>query len=92
MALASAAITYPDLEKRFIAWAKSSANVAGLICYGSRSTSERVVDSYSDLDLMVFSMDPEIYSSDEWLNGFGDIWISALNFTGAGDREWYIIF
>jgi aminoglycoside 6-adenylyltransferase len=50
-------------------------------------------DDYSDLDLILFSLDPSLYTATSaWLHELGELWIATLNYIGPGDPEWLALF
>ncbi len=60
---------------------------------GSRARNDHTADAWSDLDLILFVGDTQAYVQDaRWIASFGEVWLQVLNFTGAGDPEWLVLF
>jgi aminoglycoside 6-adenylyltransferase len=86
-------MNYKSLENDIARWASVQDMVQALVVIGSRAREDRSADSWSDLDLILFITDPHAYVQDSsWLAAFGQIWLQVLNFTGAGDPEWMVLF
>ena len=50
-------------------------------------------EEQTDLDLILYATDPQTYVDDtSWLDTFGQVWLRVLNYTGAGDPEWMVLF
>ncbi|NCF65752.1 MAG: hypothetical protein GWP61_07250 [Chloroflexi bacterium] len=89
----SAIMNYEMLEKRITNWAKNQGDVRAVVVIGSRAREDHVADAWSDLDLILFVTDPQVYVEDtSWLAAFGEVWLPVFNFTGAGDFEWLVLF
>jgi hypothetical protein len=52
---------YNQLLKKFTAWAQSRDDIRAVILVGSRARSDHPADEWSDLDLMIYSNQPEQY-------------------------------
>lgn len=64
-----------------------------IVVVGSQARSDRPADEYSDLDLIVYADSPAALSAQaEWLQKFGEIWTAALDFSGAGEAEWLVLY
>ncbi|MFN8418635.1 MAG: aminoglycoside 6-adenylyltransferase [Anaerolineae bacterium] len=84
-------MSYELLEKHIVEWAKTQPAIRALISVGSRARGE--VDQWSDLDLVIFTTDRERYAKDDdWLRGFGTVWLTYLENAGAGDPEWFAFY
>jgi len=84
---------YKTLEDAIARWAAAEHMVQALVVIGSRAREDHTADAWSDLDLILFVTDPQAYVEDtSWLAAFGDVWLRVLNFTGAGDPEWLLLF
>ncbi len=85
--------TREQLEKRIADWAANRPDIRSIIIVGSRARAEHPTDEWSDLDLMLFTSNPESYvSSADWLEENGRVWLTLLNYTGRGDPEWLVLF
>jgi aminoglycoside 6-adenylyltransferase len=86
-------MNYKTLEDAITRWATAERMVQALVVIGSRAREDHTADAWSDLDLILFVTDPQIYVEDtSWLVTFGEVWLRVLNFTGAGDPEWLLLF
>lgn len=86
-------LDYGQLEQGVSRWADSEENIRGLVVVGSRASPDFAADSYSDLDMVLFTTEAEKYAPDpSWLSEIGTVWLSYLNTTGAGDPEWLVVF
>jgi aminoglycoside 6-adenylyltransferase len=85
--------SYLDLETRIANWAPTFSDIRAIVAYGSRAFRGNSFDDFSDLDLVLFSTSPGNYSENsKWLATIADVWIAALDYTGAGDPEWFVLF
>lgn len=86
-------MNYETLEASIAKWAAAEPHVQALVVIGSRARIDHPADSWSDLDLILVVSDPQAYVNDtSWLDTFGKIWLRVLNFTGAGDPEWMVLY
>ena len=84
-------MTYDALEARVAAWAATQPTIRTIIVVGSRARGNH--DRWSDLDLVIFTTDPERYIADPgWLHSFGDPWLTFLENAGGGDPEWFVLY
>jgi aminoglycoside 6-adenylyltransferase len=91
--LSQTALTYEQLERNFVAWARAQPDILAAVVVGSRARTEHPADEWSDLDLILFTTDPSAYVSDTgWLNEIGEVWVSLLNRSGQGHPEWLVLF
>lgn len=82
-----------QIEERMKEWAAGAQDVRGIVVYGSRALPDGGSDSYSDLDLVLFTVRLGGYAeSSGWLRDIGEIWLAALDTTAAGDQEWFALF
>lgn len=83
---------YLDLETRIADWAPSFSDIRAIVAYGSRVHRGNSFDEFSDLDLVLYSSDPDRYSdSSDWLGAIADVWLAVQDYTGAGDPEWFVL-
>jgi len=86
-------MNYERLETGISNWAKEQDPIRAVVVIGSRAREDHTADAWSDLDLMLFVTDPQRYVEDtSWLTTFGEAWLRVLNFTGAGDPEWLVLY
>lgn len=84
---------YLQLEQEIGAWCRERADILAALVIGSRGRTSPPADDFSDLDLILFTTDPDIYADDSsWMNVLGDAWIAAKNQIGQGDPEWLVLF
>lgn len=84
---------YPQLEQRFIDWARTQSAIQAVIAVGSRARLDHPADEWSDLDLIVFTQDASSYLNDAaWLETFGHVRVAASNSFGRSDREWLALY
>ena len=86
-------MNYDSLEKQICTWARKRDDVLALVVIGSRARQDHPADEWSDLDLMLFVTDPQVYAADgTWISQFGEIWLQTHKITGLGDPEWLVLF
>ena len=84
---------YAQLEQRFVDWAQSRADIRSAIVIGSRARTDPPPDDWSDLDIILYAVDPQIYAQNTgWLGKLGEIWLTVLNETFAKEKEWLVLF
>ena len=52
-----------ELLERFLAWVEPRPDIRAVVVIGSQARAERPPDAWSDLDLLVVSLDPQFYLS-----------------------------
>ncbi len=86
-------MNYKTLELAIAKWAVAEPAVQALVVIGSRARKDHPADAWSDLDLILFVTEPQQFVDDSiWLEALGPVWLRVLNFTGAGDPEWMVLF
>jgi aminoglycoside 6-adenylyltransferase len=81
-------LTYADLIERLTAWAESTLDVRAALIIGSRARADHPADEWSDLDLLVFTHDPEQFiHSAEWATRIAPTWLTFVERTGDG-KTW----
>lgn len=86
-------VTYAELEAKLVRWVLTQPAIRGVVVVGSRARVSPPPDDWSDLDLVVFTLDPAAYTTDaRWIRDLGEAWLTVLDQTGAGDPEWYALF
>ena len=85
--------TYEELENAILDWSYSHPDVRAGLVVGSRARQDHPADEWSDLDLILFTLDPAGLASDgSWLEKFGDVWVSWLSINSRGDPEWFALY
>ena len=63
---------YKSVEKKFTKWAKTQDHIRLAYVVGSYARTDMPADKWSDLDIIVFSTDPQrLIESTEWVSKFG---------------------
>lgn len=84
---------YEELESRIAHWAHQQDDVRAVVIIGSRARQDHPADKFSDLDLCIFTMNPDAYRVDNgWLAGFGKLWLAVYEPTGEGNPEWMALY
>jgi aminoglycoside 6-adenylyltransferase len=85
--------SYDHLERKILSWAQKRSDVRAVIVVGSRARDDHPADEWSDLDLMLFVTNPQVFAAhSDWLGEIGQVWIALYNVTGRGDPEWLALF
>jgi len=76
---------YERLVDRFIGWAQTEDNIRAAIVIGSRARLDHPADEWSDLDVLIFAVDPEPYwATTNWLHQIGEPWLTFVESTPDG--------
>ncbi|WDL97060.1 aminoglycoside 6-adenylyltransferase [Alicyclobacillus sp. ALC3] len=79
-------LRYDALVERIVQWAVRGDDIRLVVIIGSRARTDRPADLWSDLDLLVFTTNPDLYlSSTTWLSEFGEHHLTFLESTAVGD-------
>lgn len=79
---------FEDLESRCVEWVRAEEGIRAAAVLGSRSRTIRPADPWSDLDVVLFAVDPAPYLSDaSWLSAMGPVWLTFVERTGAGEGK-----
>ena len=71
----------------------ASREVEVILVVGSRARQDHPADRFSDLDLILFSTQADLYESNQaWLDEIGETWGVVKSKTGLGDVEWLALF
>jgi aminoglycoside 6-adenylyltransferase len=82
---------YMDFEAHFLRWAKSRHDIRLILVCGSRARHEQPADGWSDLDLVMFTADPDKYTAGRgWMALLGEVWAATLMPAGPYE-EWLIV-
>ncbi len=82
---------YNNLQDNLISWVTFEENVRALLLVGSRARSQPQHDKYSDLDTILFCLNPRLYvESNSWLRSLGPFWFSYLE--TDGEPEQYALY
>jgi len=81
---------YKHVEKQFIKWAKTQDHIRLAIVVGSQAQSDFPADQWSDLDIIIYSLEPStLIDSAEWISEFGNPIITFIEPTVSGSGESY---
>lgn len=84
---------YKNLEERISNWGLSNEEILAIYVVGSRARVDKPFDEFSDLDIVVFSTNPDYYlQNDEWLQNIDKVWTSFMFRTAGGHPEKLIVF
>ena len=87
---------FPNLEKlksNFLSWTESQKDIRAVIIVGSQARTDHPADKWGDLDLMIYTNNVGQYFRDKgWLNKTGDVLISFMHQTVAGQPELLVLF
>ncbi|MGQ3479485.1 aminoglycoside 6-adenylyltransferase [Paenibacillus sp. TY11] len=84
---------YEVLEERISDWGLSNEEIIAVYVVGSRAREDKPFDKFSDLDVVVFSTNPDYYlQNDQWLQSIGKVWTSFMFQTAKGDPEKLVLF
>jgi len=83
---------YNHIMKRATAYFETRSDICAAVVVGSRSRAERLADEWSDLDIMLYVEQPDVYLDDSsWLSELGDIWQCIESQTVDNDPEFLLI-
>lgn len=85
---------YRSILERFETWAIGESTVRAVLIVGSQARPLVPADAGSDLDLVVFSSDPEgLLSSEEWVRRFGPVELTFVEPSAVGGgRERRVLY
>ncbi|MGF7012168.1 aminoglycoside 6-adenylyltransferase [Lachnospiraceae bacterium PF1-22] len=84
---------YTAFEARFVVWAKEREDIRAALIAGSRARRDHHADEYSDLDIMMYTTEPEAYlKREDWLRELGPLLTSVEFKNGGGDLERLSLF
>ncbi|BBH23288.1 aminoglycoside 6-adenylyltransferase [Paenibacillus baekrokdamisoli] len=84
---------YKMLEERISNWGLCNNEIIAIYIVGSRAREDKPFDEFSDLDVVIFSTNPDYYfQNDEWLLDIGKVWTSFVFRTAGGDPEKLVLF
>ena len=85
---------YEELISRFTGWIQTQPDIRAVVVMGSRARVEYPADEWADLDVMVFTADPERYLSRvDWLENIGKPLLTFVEPTATGnERERRVLF
>jgi aminoglycoside 6-adenylyltransferase len=86
-------IGHDQLKRRIIAWATQQVDIRVMVQVGSLARTDHPGDEWSDLDIMIFSTDPQRYlTGTVWLEDIDELWTSMRSRTVGGDDEQLVVF
>ncbi len=84
---------YNQLLHKFVTWAESREDIRAAIVVGSRARTDHPADEWSDLDLMVYTNQPEQYLSRmDWMGKIGQVWMALASHTSSDEPEYLVTF
>jgi aminoglycoside 6-adenylyltransferase len=84
---------YNKFEEAFISWAEKIDDIRAAFIVGSRARMDHPADKWSDLDIIMYANNYETYfSSIDWLENLGDIWVTFIYHTSSGEAERLTLF
>ncbi|WP_338554338.1 aminoglycoside 6-adenylyltransferase [Paenibacillus sp. KS-LC4] len=84
---------YKNLEQRIVSWAGGNEDIQAMYLMGSRARADKPFDEFSDLDIVIYSTNPDYYfETNDWLLNIGEVWTSFMYRTAGGDPEKLVLF
>jgi len=84
---------YAALITRFVRWAESQPDIRGALMIGSRARQDHRADEWSDLDIVLFAVDPQVYiNSADWVEQVGEPCLSFVERTPGDGWERRVLF
>jgi aminoglycoside 6-adenylyltransferase len=84
---------FTNLADRIRKWAKTRCDLRVVVIVGSQARAQPPADEYSDLDLVLFCANPDVYAVHAgWAESIGAPWLAVRGTTGRGDLEWAVVF
>lgn len=76
---------YEEVIDKFVNWAEKQGDIRVIMVVGSQARKNEPADEWSDLDLVIFTRNPEAYlTSAEWVYQFGPVWVTFVERTAVG--------
>src|SRR5215211_3842689 len=85
-------MTYEELERAIVTWARRRPDIRAVVAVGSRARSEHPADEWSDLDLILLTTDAQPYANEVWLSELGDVWVAYVEEANPGDPDVQVVF
>ncbi len=84
---------YQSLAIQFTDWANTQDDIRAAVIVGSRARTDHLPDEWSDLDIMIYSRQPEQYLKESgWLSEIGEVWMALPSRTAGNDPEYLVTF
>jgi len=84
---------YKQLEEQFVKWAENRTDIKAAIVVGSRARTDHSADEWADLDIIMVTAEPELYSSTyDWIKNVGDPLLTFIEETPGGFLERRVLF
>lgn len=78
-------LTYDILVERIYKWAMGQDDIRLMMIIGSRARTDTPADEFSDLDLLILTIEPMRYiSASDWLREIGTYYLTFLEETAVG--------
>ncbi len=82
-----------DFQQQVLQWATQRSDIQAVLLIGSLARGEQAADEWSDVDLILFADDCEVYAGDgAWLSAFGEVLVPVFERHQSGDGEWLVLF
>lgn len=84
---------YRQLEEKVVNWAESRPDIRAVVVVGSRARTDHPADELADLDLILFSENPQTFlHQPEDLERIAPLWLVVANHVEAAHPEWLVLF
>ena len=82
-----------DFQQQVLQWATHRSDIQAILLIGSLARADHPADEWSDVDLILFADDSEVYAGNgAWLSAFGKVLVSVFERHQSGDGEWLVLF
>ncbi|MBX3085781.1 MAG: aminoglycoside 6-adenylyltransferase [Anaerolineae bacterium] len=81
-----------DWQGRVLAWAADQPSIRAILLVGSLARRDSPSDAFSDLDLVLYTVDPEQYADSAWLSTLGSVLIGVMERWDNGTPEHLVFF
>ena len=82
---------YEQLESAFVDWAENCEQMRAAILMGSRARNDGLADKWSDLDIITYCTDVELFvSNTDWVKNLGEVLVTHIFFSEYGRQ--YIVW
>lgn len=84
---------YTKFLEYVVDWANGRSDIQAVLLIGSLAREMHPADEWSDVDLILFADDIEIYANqNDWLADFGNVLVPVFERHQSGDIEWLSLF
>ena len=94
LSVLSVTASYEQLIQRFNVWAEKRSDIRAACIVGSRARTDHPADEWADLDMVVFTSNPEYYLSEmSWIDQLAKPLLTFIETTPeSGTRERRVLF